>query len=107
MALDIWRKRWVGGVVLFLALAMLTCGETFLKGMLSPKTFLLYWLVCLVLTGTAIVIALEDLRTQRDRARTERRALLESTLKDIQEKAQAKDRNAKRQGEAKHPEERR
>jgi hypothetical protein len=74
-------------MVLLLAAALLILGETVLKGRLGAVTFLLYWLLCLALTGAAIVIALIDLRAQRQGARQERRELLETTLKDIEVQA--------------------
>jgi hypothetical protein len=84
------RRRWLGGVVLALAIIMLVCGETVLKGRLSGMTLLAYWLACLVLTSIAMVVALRDLRAQRQHARKQEKELLESTIKEIQLKAREK-----------------
>src|SRR5438105_3387452 len=67
------RRRWFGVIVLVIALGMLILGETALKGRLNDLTFLFYWLVCLLLTGLAIMAAFLDLRALQDRSRQERR----------------------------------
>jgi hypothetical protein len=93
MALDATaRRRWIGACVLLGALGMLVCGETILKGALRDLTFILYWLVCLVLTGLAILIALLDARALGNRARQEQRELFEATLKKLEAEAKTKPR---------------
>jgi hypothetical protein len=88
MAIDATaRRRWFGAVILGLALAMLVCGETILKGKLGDLGFLGYWAVCLLLTGVAVLIALADARALRRRTRMEHRDLFESTLKEIESQA--------------------
>jgi membrane protein implicated in regulation of membrane protease activity len=77
------RRRILGGVVLMAALIMLAVGLTVLWGRLPNFAFLAYWLVCIVLTGLAMVVAILDTRALRERTRREERALLENTLKDI------------------------
>jgi hypothetical protein len=77
----------LGGIVLAAALLMLLGGETILPGRLSPIAFLIYWLVCLLFTGMAIVIAFRDVRALQHRAHEERRNLLETTLKTIEKEA--------------------
>jgi len=88
------RRRWFGGLVLLGALAMLVCGETVLKGRLQPVAFLVYWLVCVLLTGLALVAAIRDLRHVQYRIRQEQRELLESTLKQIEAEAGGKRPNS-------------
>ena len=91
MALDsIVRRRWVGGLALAGALAMLVGGETFLKGHLQPVAFLVYWLICFLFTGLAIVIAFLDARALQHRIRREQRDLFEATLRQIQREAKGK-----------------
>ena len=91
MAIDATtRRRWFGAVVLLAALAMLICGETVLKGKLADLTFIAYWLVCLALTGLAIVVAFLDARALQRRVRQEQRDLFETTLKEIQSRARPK-----------------
>jgi membrane protein implicated in regulation of membrane protease activity len=88
MAIDATtRRRWFGAVALLAALAMLICGETVLKGKLADLTFIAYWLVCLALTGLAIVVAFLDARALRRRTLQEQRDLFKTTLKEIQSRA--------------------
>jgi hypothetical protein len=77
------RRRWYGLLFLVLAAGMLIWGQTVLRTWLQGFLFLLYWLVCFLLTGLAILIALLDMRATRRRSRAERRELLESAWKDI------------------------
>lgn len=84
------RRRWFGAVVLFVALGMLICGETILKGKLADFTFIAYWLGCLVLTSLAILIAFLDARALQRRIRREQHDLFETTLKQIQSEAKSR-----------------
>ena len=77
------RRRWFGGVVLIGAVSMLVCGETVLQGRLGSASFIVYWLVCFILTGLALIVAFRDLRALQHRTRQQQRELLESTLKEI------------------------
>jgi len=81
------RRRWFGAVVLLGALAMLVGGETALKDRLSAPGFLAYWLICLALTGMAILAAFLDVRALRERTRQEQHDLLENTLDEIKSEA--------------------
>ncbi len=83
-------RRWFGALVLAAALGMLIAGETVLKGRLQNLGFLLYWLACFCLTGLAFLAALLDARALRQRARRQRRDLLETALKDIQSEARSR-----------------
>ena len=84
------RRRWFGGVVLFGAVTMLVCGPTVPQGRLSRVSFVLYWLICFVLTGLAMVTAFRDLRALQQRTRQQQRELLETTLKQIETEARTK-----------------
>jgi hypothetical protein len=86
-----WR-RWFGAVVLLAATGMLIIGEAFLKGHLGPVGFVVYWLVCFGLTLVAMSVALLDAKILRRRAHEEERALLQSTLKGIEEQAKNRPR---------------
>ena len=91
MALDATiRRRWFGAVVLLAALGMLICGETVLKGRLQDLKFIVYWLVCIALTGLAIVVAFLDALALQRRTRQEQRDLFETTLKEIQSEARTR-----------------
>ena len=101
MALDATaRRRLFGALVLALALAMLIAGETVLRGRLNALEFMFYWLVCLVLTGLAIVVALRDLRALRRRNLEEQRNLFQATLKQIATEARARPRRQDKPGPA-------
>lgn len=88
---NLWR-RWFGVLVLGIALGMLIAGQTILKGVLRDLSFLAYWLICFCFTGLAVVVALLDARALRKRAREQRRDLLTTTLKDIQQEARNRSR---------------
>ena len=91
MALDATaRRRWFGALVLLAALGMLIGGETVLKEKLGGLGFMLYWLVCFVFTGVAILFAFLDARALQRRIRREQRDLLDSTLKKIEAEAKTK-----------------
>jgi hypothetical protein len=93
MALDATaRRRWFGGANLLVALAMVVCGETVLKERLGPSATLIYWLVCLVFTGLAILVAFLDVWALQRRIRQEQRDLFDTTLKKIQAEAETKPR---------------
>jgi len=92
------RRRWFGAIVLAVALLMLILGETMLKGKMGDAAFLLYWLVCFVLTGLAIVVAFRDVKAVQNEVRSEQRTLLESTLKDIELEARNRQKQTKRNG---------
>jgi protein-S-isoprenylcysteine O-methyltransferase Ste14 len=88
------RRRWFGAIVLLAALLMLIAGETVLKQSLKDSWFLIYWLVCFVFTGLAIIVAFLDVRSLGQRVRQERHQLLETTLNQIQSDARKKRRGS-------------
>jgi len=88
------RRRWFGAIVLLAALLMLIAGETVLKQSLKDYWFLIYWLVCFVFTGLAIIVAFLDVRSLGQRVRQERHQLLETTLNQIQSDARKKRRGS-------------
>jgi hypothetical protein len=69
---------------------MLIAGDTVLKDRLSPLGFLFFWLTCLGLTGTAIIIAIRDFASLQRRAHEEQRRLFESALEEIARRKAAK-----------------
>jgi hypothetical protein len=102
MALDATvRRRWFGGLVLLTALAMLVCGDTVLKGKMGLLALLVYWMVCFVLTGIAVLVAFRDLRAVQRRTRQEQRDLFENIVKKIAAEAKAKPGRAGRNGSPK------
>jgi hypothetical protein len=78
------RRRSLGAGFLLVALGMLIVGQTLLHDSLTELGFLVYWLCCFAFTFLAIAVAFWDLAAVRRRTREEHRALIESTLKDIQ-----------------------
>ena len=89
------RRRLIGGLVLTMAVVMLICGETVLKGKLSPFGFLLYWFGCFAFTIAAVFIALADVKALRVRTQREQNDLLENTLKEIKIKGSSRTGNGK------------
>jgi hypothetical protein len=69
---------------------MLICGETILKPRLAGSAYLIYWLICFVLTFVAIIVAFRDFRALRLRIRDEHRDLIEGTLDRIHSDAKEK-----------------
>jgi hypothetical protein len=86
------RRRWFGLFFLVAAAGLLVWGQTILRPRLTGLTFVIYWLICFVLTGLAIVIAIVDLRATRRRSREEQRHLLERAWRDIENKPDDWDR---------------
>src|SRR5262249_17782352 len=79
------RRRWFGGLCLLGAIIMLALGQFVLPGRLGASGFLIYWLICFVLTVMAAFTALVDLKAVGLLARNEQRELLKETLHDIEE----------------------
>jgi len=63
---------------------MLLAGQTRPGGQLTGVTYILYWLLCLVLTLLAMIAALMDVFALRRENRNHQRALIESTLEEIE-----------------------
>ena len=84
------KRRWFGGIVLGTAALMLVAGETVLKGRMSSLAFIIYWLVCFILTGTAIFVALIDARVLQYRTRREHRELVQDTMDAIESDAKTR-----------------
>jgi len=78
------RRRWFGAICLLGALGLLLAGETRPNGWLTGVAFILYWLLCLVLTLLAMIAALLDVFALRQENRNRQRALIESTIEEIQ-----------------------
>jgi hypothetical protein len=84
------RRRWFGAFYVIVAGGMLIWGQTVLKSTLESDAaaFLIYWLVCFLFTGMAMITALLDLRSVRRRAREQQRRLLVHTLEEIEQERQ-------------------
>ena len=77
-------RRTFGTVCVMVPVGMVILGLTALKNTLDGLGFLVYWLICLALTGLAILMAFLDVRALQRRTRQEQRDLLDSTLKKIE-----------------------
>jgi len=78
------RRRWFGAICLLGALGLLLAGDTHPQGRLTGINFILYWLLCLILTLCAMLAALVDAFALRREQRARQRALIESTIEEIQ-----------------------
>jgi len=75
------RKR--GMTFLIIAVAMLIVGETLLRSFLGKIPFIIYWMVCFVFTGLAVLFAFLDVAGVQRQAREQQRELLEKTIREI------------------------
>jgi len=66
--------------------------------MLSKVSFILYWMVCIVVTFMAIVFAFLDVAGVQRQAREQQRELLEKTIQEIARQKEAKTGNAPGRG---------
>jgi hypothetical protein len=87
---QILRRRWTGGILLFGALALLALAETLFKSRISALSMLLIYLVCFLLAGSAMIIALADARAVAQRTLQEQRRLVDDTLEQIQVETELK-----------------
>jgi uncharacterized membrane protein len=83
---DKLTRRRVMFITLVVAMFMLFSGTTFLQPLLSPREhpgwFLLFWLACVWLTLTALLLALFDLLMLRAQDRAARKILREKVDRD-------------------------
>jgi hypothetical protein len=92
------RRRWFGTFFLLLAGGMLIWGLTVLSGRLKGLAFVIYWLVCFVFTGLALLTALLDLLIVRHRQREEQRDLIVKAIEDLEAKKKEKAQRPKPAG---------
>src|SRR4051812_41148374 len=77
------RRRWFGAICLIIATGMLILGQTIFKARLQQQAFIYYWLICTMMTGLTLMVALWDMRTVRRRLRKEQRDLVKDVLQEI------------------------
>ena len=87
------RKR--GMVFLAVAILMLILGETVLRQSLGKVPFVIYWMVCFVFTGLAILFSFLDVAGVQRQARDQQRELLQKTIGEIVRQKEAKGGGAK------------
>ena len=90
------RKR--GMFFLGVAILMLVLGETVLQQSLSKVAFVIYWMVCFIVTGLAILFAFLDVAGVQRQARAEQRELLEKTIRDIARQKEIKSGRSEPEG---------
>ena len=77
-------RRGLGILLLLTASIMLLLGQTVLKERLGQGIgFVLYWLVCIALTGLAFLVAMLDFWIIRRRGKVEQQDLLKEAMEDI------------------------
>jgi membrane protein implicated in regulation of membrane protease activity len=77
-------RRCLGAVCLFLAMGMLVGGQTVLKPRLAGRTYLVYWLMCLLFTALAMFIALLEARAIQRQSEAEQKNLMQHTLSELE-----------------------
>ena len=79
------RRRWFGAFFLIMSLSLLVWGTTFLSDYLvkRPALFVVYWAVCALFTGLALINAMLDMIIMRKRTRDEQVALAEKSFADV------------------------
>lgn len=87
------QRRIFGGVCLGGAMLLLILGQTVLKAWLAEALLVMlgYWLVCFILAAAAALVAIVDAARVRQETRAEQRALLESTLREIEREKQERE----------------
>jgi hypothetical protein len=89
------RRRWMGAVILAVALLMLIAGETLLKGKLSPVWMLAYWLACFALAAISMIYAVLDASAVARQTAKARRELAAHTVQEIEQSLRDKRQNPK------------
>ena len=75
----------MGTTLLLIAVVQIALGLTVLRERLTPLATLLYWAFCFTATFGAILCALVDAMANLRDSRRERRELLETTLREVDE----------------------
>lgn len=74
------RRRWFGLLFLLLSVGLLVWGQTWLRDVLKVWGYIVYWTVCLLVTLTALVLALLDARSTRRAIRARQLEILKETF---------------------------
>ena len=80
-------RRWLSLAFLALAGGMLLWGQTLLKTRLSGETFIIYWTLCFLFAGLAIIFSLVESMKVRREYRRQQRELIEKTVREIERKS--------------------
>jgi hypothetical protein len=82
-------RRWHGLLCLVLGAAMLLWGQTLLKDRLSGRSFVIYWAICFLVTGLALIISLWDSYQLRRQMRAQEKALFKKMLDQVEQARRA------------------
>jgi hypothetical protein len=77
-------RRSIGLFFLLLACVLVIWGQTLLKPHLGGMSFMIYWLMCFLCLGAAILVALIDILIMRRRIRLQHAELVKRTLMEIE-----------------------
>ncbi|HTD86376.1 MAG TPA: hypothetical protein VK850_07345 [Candidatus Binatia bacterium] len=88
------RRRRAQLILLIIALGMLVLGLTKFSRNLTPLGSLIYWMVCLGVTLTAMLLALRDMRDIRRQNREQKIGLAEEAFDEVS--AEVKEARQKR-----------
>ena len=83
-------RRVIIAGLLGMVVVLILLGQTAAVGRMGPVATLVYWMVCLVGTFGAILLALVDLLKTLGETRREERELLRATLDQIEAEADGK-----------------
>ncbi len=78
-------RRVVGGIFMGGAILMVIAGSTVWADRLQGSSFLIYWLICALLTILTLIIAMLDLLLIRRRSREQHKELIRDILDSIAE----------------------
>ncbi len=74
------RRRWFGLFFLLMSVGLLVWGQTWLRDALKGWAYIGYWMVCLLVTLVALVLALVDVRATRREIRAQQLRILKETF---------------------------
>jgi len=97
-------RRWYGLLCLVLGAAMLFWGQTLLKDRLGGKTFVIYWGICFLVTGLALIISLWDSYQLRRQMRQQEKALFKHMLDQVEKASRTDSDKGECQSQADPPE---
>lgn len=86
-------RRWYGLLCLILGGFMLLWGQTLLKDHLVGKSFIVYWTLCFLVTGAALIISLWDTHRLRRMLREQEKELFKRMVDQVEEARREKNQD--------------
>jgi hypothetical protein len=77
-------RRWYGLLCLILGGFMLLWGQTVLHDRLTGRSFVIYWTLCFLVTGSALVISLWDTHRLRRQMRAQEKELFKRMIDQVE-----------------------